>query len=97
MFFKKTFCNFANDSEKNRKEMLTPYKISDYCNEYKPDWACEMPAGCPPENIMVPIEHPFFRLAMRADSYSENDFISYAETDPLRNWGYRLVADRQCG
>ena len=40
--------------------------------------------------LWFPIEHPFFRLAMRADSYSENDFISYAETDPLRNWGYRL-------
>ena len=70
--------------------MLTPYKISDYCKEYEPEWACEMPAGCPPEDIMAPSEHPFFRLARHSDSYSDDDFRSYAETDPHRNWGERL-------
>ena len=30
--------------------MLMPYKISMYCKEFKPDWAYELPAGCPPED-----------------------------------------------
>ena len=49
--------------------MLTPYKINEYCKEFKPKWACEMPVGCPPENVLVPSEHPFFRLASQIDSY----------------------------
>lgn len=39
---------------------------------------------------MVPSEHPFYRLAQKADSYSEEDFRSYAEKDPERNWGEQL-------
>ena len=70
--------------------MLTPYKISAYSEEYKPKWACEMPDGCPPEDILIPSEHPFFRLAKQAGTYTVDDFKSYAETDPQRNWGERL-------
>ena len=70
--------------------MLTPYKISAYCEEYHPEWICEMPEGCPPEDILVPSEHPFYRLALQSNSYTEDDFKSYAETDPQRNWGERL-------
>lgn len=70
--------------------MLTPYKISAYCEEYKPKWACEMPAGCPPEDVLVPSEHQFFRLAKQTTTYSLDDFKSYAEANPLRNWGERL-------
>ena len=70
--------------------MLTPYKISAYCQEFKPQWASEMPAGCPPEDVMVPSEHPFFRLVSHSDTYTADDFKSYAETDPKRNWGERL-------
>ena len=75
----------------NKKEtMLTPYTITDYSKEYKPHWACNMPEGCPPDNILVPSQHSFFRLAKQADKYDENDFKSYAEMDPLRNWGEQL-------
>lgn len=70
--------------------MLTPYKISAYCQEFKPHWASEMPAGCPPEDVMVPSEHPFFRLVSHSDTYTADDFKSYAETEPKRNWGERL-------
>lgn len=70
--------------------MLTPYKISAYCQEFKPQWASEMPAGCPPEDVMVPSEHSFFRLVSHSDTYTADDFKSYAETDPKRNWGERL-------
>ena len=70
--------------------MLTPYKIADYCKEYHPAWTCTMPNGCPPEDILVPSEHLFFRLAKQAETYSEADFKSYAETDPQRHWGEQL-------
>ena len=70
--------------------MLTPYKINAYCEEFKPEWACTMPVGCPPEDVLVPSEHPFFRLASQIDSYTADDFKSYAEADPQRNWGEKL-------
>ena len=70
--------------------MLTPYKINAYCEEFKPEWACTMPVGCPPEDVLVPSEHPFFRLASMIDSYTADDFKSYAEADPQRNWGEKL-------
>ena len=70
--------------------MLTPYKIADYRKEYQPEWTCTMPDGCPPDDVLVPSEHPFFRLAKQADTYSEADFQSYAEADPQRHWGEQL-------
>ena len=70
--------------------MLKPYKIADYISEYKPQWACAMPDGCPPEDVLVAEEHPFFRLAKQTDAYSVDDFRSYAEVDPQRNWGQML-------
>ncbi len=70
--------------------MLKPYKIADYIKEYKPQWACAMPDGCPPEDVVVAEKHPFFRLARLTDAYSGDDFKSYAEVDPQRNWGQML-------
>ena len=70
--------------------MLTPYKIKDYCEEYHPSWTIQMPDGCPPEDVLVPSEHPFYRLARQSDNYSNEDFKSYAEADPARNWGALL-------
>ena len=70
--------------------MLTPYKISTYSEEFKPEWACVMPAGCPPEEVLVPSEHPFFRLSNHSDAYTADDFKSYAETSPQRDWGEKL-------
>lgn len=70
--------------------MLTPYKIADYCKEYLPEWTCAMPDGCPPDDVLVPSEHPFFRLAKQADAYSEADFKTYAEVCPERHWGEQL-------
>ena len=49
-----------------------------------------MPEGCPPHDILVAIQHPFFRLSRQADAYTVDDFKSYAETDPQRNWGQQL-------
>lgn len=80
-------CIFAPNFKKGG--MLHPYKIADYCAEYKPEWTCEMPQGCPPEDVMVPEKHPFFRLAQEAE-VAERDFMSYAELDPQRHWGEML-------
>ena len=67
--------------------MLTPYTIANYCKENQPEWTCTMPAGCPPDKVLVPTEHLFFRLAKQATTYDENDFKTYAETCPQRHWG----------
>ena len=39
---------------------------------------------------MVPCEHSFYRLAQKPDTYSREDFVSYAEKDPERHWGEQL-------
>ncbi len=70
--------------------MLKANTIFEYSREYHPQWAYEMPEGCPPEDIQVPFEHPFFRLAQDSATVSEEDFVSYAERDPQRQWGEML-------
>ena len=70
--------------------MLKPYKIEEYKLEFAPQWTCEMPEGCPPEDILVPFEHNFYRLSKNASSYNADDFVTYAEKDPKRNWGEQL-------
>ena len=49
-----------------------------------------MPEECPPDDVLVPSEHPFYRLAKQSDTYNIDDFKSYAEADPSRNWGALL-------
>ena len=49
-----------------------------------------MPDGCPPDDILVADEHLFFRLALQTTTYSPEDFKSYAETNPNRDWGEQL-------
>lgn len=49
-----------------------------------------MPDGCPPDDVLVPSEHPFYRLAKQGDAYTADDFNSYAEADPQHNWGEQL-------
>ena len=39
---------------------------------------------------MIPCEYPFYRLAQKPNTYSQEDFVSYAEKDPERNWGEQL-------
>lgn len=53
--------------------MLTPYKIENYFKEFNPTWAVKMPEGCPPEDVLVPSEHLFYRLAKKAGTYNEED------------------------
>ena len=43
-----------------------------------------------PADVLVAEAHPFFRLAQKADVYTADDFKSYAEADPQRQWGQML-------
>lgn len=61
-----------------------------YREEFKPDWSCEMLAGCPPEDVLVPNEHLFYRMASQATTYTAEDFKSYADTDPQHDRGEKL-------
>lgn len=70
--------------------MLKECKIYNYVKEYGECWTCTMPTGCPPEDILVASEHPFYRMASSAESYDENDFKSYAELNPQKDWGEML-------
>lgn len=70
--------------------MLKQYKIDEYKTEYKPAWAVAMPEDCPPEDIMVPFEHIFYRLAKNKSFFEADDFLTYSETDPNKNWGEQL-------
>ena len=70
--------------------MLKTYALTEYNRKYKPVWTCEMPDECPPNDIQVAFQHPFFRLAHYADAYDERDFMSYAEMYPQRPWGSML-------
>lgn len=65
-------------------------KIADYAQNYQPQWTCEMPEGCPPEDVLIAHEHPFYRLAHDDKSYNDSDFASYAELNPGKDWGEML-------
>lgn len=70
--------------------MLRPYTIDQYISKYKPKWYCKMPNGCPPKDVLLPISHQFYRLSKDSMTYDVDDFKSYAESDPQKNWGERL-------
>lgn len=70
--------------------MLTEYKISDYTKKYGECWSCIMPQGCPPEDILVATEHPFYRMGCSVDKCDDEDFKSYAELNPQKDWGEML-------
>lgn len=70
--------------------MLQPSTINAYIETYKITWAVEMPKDCPPNDIMVAHAHPFFRLTPSNNAISTDDFLSYAELNPGRDWGEQL-------
>lgn len=70
--------------------MLKEKKINEYLDEYPVEWAVSMPKGCPPQDVLVPFEHTFFRYAISADSYTDIDFKSYAELNMGKDWGELL-------
>lgn len=49
-----------------------------------------MPKGRPPSDICIPSEHQFFRSALEAQSYSSDDFLTYSEMIPNKEWGEML-------
>ena len=68
--------------------MLKAAKISEYQSKYSIDWKIEMPSGCPPEDIEIPIEHKLYRLTLdKKGSLTERDLITYSELEPNKDWG----------
>ena len=85
------WCTFANRKVLCAPEsMLQSETIYNYIKVYHPVWAIDMPDGCPPDEIDIPVNHSFFRLAQHVDTFDALDFKSYAEAAPLRDWGERL-------
>ncbi|MGM9868173.1 MAG: hypothetical protein ACI30R_00915 [Sodaliphilus sp.] len=70
--------------------MLEQKTIIDYLKEYSVVWAVRMPKGCPPNDIEIPHQHPFFRYAKHKAKYDSSDFKSYAELNPQKEWGNML-------
>lgn len=70
--------------------MLITQNIKDYIRLYGVTWAVKMPPGCPPEDILVPDDHHFYRYALQPDTYSAADFVTYAEQNPDKDWGEML-------
>lgn len=70
--------------------MLIAENIKDYQRRYNVTWAQKMPEGCPPENILVATEHHFYRYALHTERYTSDDFKTYAELNPDKDWGEML-------
>jgi len=70
--------------------MLEKKTIEEYLRLYNVQWTVDMPKGCPPSDICIPSEHQFFRLALEAQSYSSDDFLTYSEMNPNKEWGEML-------
>lgn len=70
--------------------MLISTHLDDYLKEHPVQWAVRMPEGCPPSSILVPSEHSFYRYTLLSESYSVEDFKSYAELNPGKDWGELL-------
>ena len=58
-------------ASKRIKFMLKQCKINDYVRHYTPQWSCQMPEGCPPEDVLVAEDHSFFRLAHQSMTYGK--------------------------
>ena len=70
--------------------MLKKSTLSDYQNEVQAVWVPEMPEGVPPQEICIPHEHPFYRLVKNIPA-TEEDFVTYHEMAPNRDWGNNYV------
>lgn len=70
--------------------MLTAQNIKDYLKQYDVIWAVTMPDGCPPEDVLVPTNHTFYRYAKFPDKCSPDDFKTYADLNPDKDWGEML-------
>lgn len=70
--------------------MLVQKKIDDYIKEYNPTWCVDMPDKCPPEDIEVPFSHLFYRMAINEHKIVEDDWKTYSEISPNKDWGAQL-------
>lgn len=70
--------------------MLIQSTTSEYIKKYGVNWASKMPPGCPPPEILIAEDHPFFRMSHSADKYNDGDFLTYYETNTNKDWGSLL-------
>ncbi|MBP5561011.1 MAG: hypothetical protein J6X70_04330 [Muribaculaceae bacterium] len=72
--------------------MLTPDTLENYERTHQIEWADELPEGCPPSEILIPDSDEFYRFILDAEQISEDDFKSYLELYPDKNYqGNRAV------
>ena len=70
--------------------MLVAKKLSEYIEEYNPTWSVDMPENCPPEDIEVPFSHLFYRMSANEDKVVDDDWKTYSEISPMKDWGAQL-------
>ena len=71
--------------------MLKEDKLSHYVETYNIEWADSLPENCPPEDVLIPEEEEFYRLLLNEDKIVEEDWKSYAELYPNRNYGPKII------
>lgn len=72
--------------------MLTPDTLENYVRSHQIEWADELPTGCPPSVILIPNTDEFYRLIIDSEQITEDDFKSYLELYPEKNYqGYTAV------
>ena len=71
--------------------MLKEDKLSHYVETYNIEWADSLPENCPPEDVLIPEEEEFYRLLLNEDRIVEEDWKSYAELYPDKNFGSRTI------
>ena len=70
--------------------MLTKTSITDYLKLYDVQWKNAMPEGCPPDDVLIPQEHLFYRYTLQTDKCTDEDFKTYRQQNPTRDWGELL-------
>lgn len=70
--------------------MLKQDTLENYQKSYDVEWATNLPEGCPPQNILVPLNAKMYRLTLEKDKVSEDDFKTYLEKFPEKNYSGSL-------
>ena len=64
--------------------MLQEIKLASYIENYGENWADNLPAGCPPEDVCIANEDVFFRMTFEVDSIQPKDWYNHLALFPER-------------
>ena len=67
--------------------MLAKTSLTEYLKLYTVQWKNVMPEGCPPSDILIPQEHLFYRYMLQSDKCTDEDFKTYRQLNPAKDWG----------